>query len=305
MVLYINYRDIVKNIIEVEVEVDLPFRGEGWELKKSVWVDRCSAKSSDSRHFWDSHECLMKCFIKDWNMIKVLPRVHQLITRADEEVLNKTQTWEQELEEIEHVLKEDYPRLFNVFRHYSGLDGERGQAFTIQENKFKKFVHDCDLINSGSNSEAYDQMFIAVNFEADKKSADSIANDDRSFMRFEWLEAVIRMSIIRWGQICPDVSDCVKLFVSKSLQRIEPIEICDQSPNHFRNKRMLNHKIDELLRSNLTVLKAVFEFYRGSADNKRAMAETMDMKDWNKMIIDLNLTEMGLSLVYQLHFHSE
>lgn len=303
MMLYINYRDKVKN--GVEVEVGLPFRGEGWKLKNSVWVDRCSAMNSDSRHFWDSHECLMKCFTTEWNMIKVLPRVHQLIARADEEVRNKAQTWEQELEEVEHVLKENYPRLLTVFRYYSGLDGERGQAFSIQENKLKKFVRDCGLVHSGSNSEAYDQMFVAVNYEADKKSKDSIANSDRSFVRFEWLEAVIRMSIIRWGQICPDVSECVKLFVSKSLQIIEPSEICDQSPNRFRNKRMFNHKIDELLKSNLTVLKAVFEFYRGSADNKRAMAATMDMKDWNKMIIDLNLTEMGLSLVYQLHFQSE
>jgi hypothetical protein len=231
-------------------------------------------------------------------MIKILPRVESLIKRSDAEVKNKTQDWTEELQEIGDVLKENYSRLYNVFRYYAAVEGERGQAFCIQENCFKMLVHNCELIHEGATSEDYDTMFIAVNFEADKKSADSIANDDRSIMRFEWLEAVLRMSILRYGDTYTDVSDCVKMFVKNSLDKIDPIEICDMSPNHFRDKRMYNHKVDELLRPNLTVLKAIFEFFRGSGDPKRAkMAKTLDMKDWTNLVQQLDLTEMGLSLV--------
>jgi hypothetical protein len=52
MMLYINYRDVLKEVVVVEEVSLLPFRGEGWSLKKSVFTERCSGKNSDSRDFW-------------------------------------------------------------------------------------------------------------------------------------------------------------------------------------------------------------------------------------------------------------
>ena len=46
-------------------------------------------------------------------------------------------------------------------------------------------------------SEKFDQMFILVNFEEDKKSIESKANDDRAIVRVEWLEMILRLSLLK------------------------------------------------------------------------------------------------------------
>ena len=60
------------------------------------------------------------------------------------------------------------------------------------------------------------KIFIVVNFEEDKKSAQSIVNEDKALMRFELLECIVRIASEKFCAAAlargeePDISDAVE-----------------------------------------------------------------------------------------------
>jgi hypothetical protein len=291
--LFIEIRDEYKAPIVVVEEYKAPYRGEGWQLENSIWTER--VKESDAKDFWDNDKVYRKCFEKDWAQIINLTRVQKLIKRLDKGVRIENQGIEKEVEEMATVLRDNYKTILNVFRYYASLEGTKGPAFIMQANSFKQFCHDSKL-TEGEKSEAFDQMFILVNFEEDKTTKESSANADKALERMEWLEIVIRCALLKHGDnFETDFSNCIQDFIDKTLPNL-PDEVLQTESNHFRCNRLYNHKVDEMMKANHLVLRAIFHQYKGSTDAKRGeSAKTMDMKDWNQMVKDLNLFQLGLS----------
>lgn len=74
-------------------------------------------------------------------------------------------------------------------------------------------------------------------------------NDDEALMRFEWLEALVRISIAKYiqdKQMTNDISEAVGLFCKEHLHRLPPEATLDT--NEFRRNRLYNEEVDGLLK---------------------------------------------------------
>ena len=59
------------------------------------------------------------------------------------------------------------------------------------------------------------KIFIVVNFEADKTTTQADINEDKALMRYEFLEALVRMAHARFKGDIDDVSECVDALLER------------------------------------------------------------------------------------------
>ena len=48
-----------------------------------------------------------------------------------------------------------------------------------------------------------DTLFIVANYQPDKKDPSVAVNDEHALMRFEFVEAVVRLAVAKFGKVCP------------------------------------------------------------------------------------------------------
>ena len=101
------------------------------------------------------------------------------------------------------------------------------------------------------SSGALNSMFIAINHEDEDAMTEQEQqeNDDNALMRFEWIEAIVRMAIAKFIQdknMTEDVSDAVNLLCMYHLSTIPPEAIVNS--NEFRRDRFYNEEMDACLR---------------------------------------------------------
>lgn len=53
-----------------------------------------------------------------------------------------------------------------------------------------------------------DTLFIVANYQPDKKDPSVAVNDEHALMRFEFLEAVVRLAVAKYGKVSLLVSYC-------------------------------------------------------------------------------------------------
>lgn len=47
-----------------------------------------------------------------------------------------------------------------------------------------------------------DTLFIVANYQPDKKDPSVAVNDEHALLRFEFLEAVVRLAVAKYGKVC-------------------------------------------------------------------------------------------------------
>lgn len=47
-----------------------------------------------------------------------------------------------------------------------------------------------------------DTLFIVANYQPDKKDPSVAVNDEHALMRFEFLEAIVRLAVAKYGKVC-------------------------------------------------------------------------------------------------------
>lgn len=47
-----------------------------------------------------------------------------------------------------------------------------------------------------------DTLFIVANYQPDKKDPSVAVNDEHALMRFEFLEAFVRLAVAKYGKVC-------------------------------------------------------------------------------------------------------
>jgi hypothetical protein len=78
-------------------------------------------------------------------------------------------------------------------------------------------------------------------------------------MRFEFIEAIVRAAILKYGKgvFTVDVGEAVtKIFVDNILPCLTPYS--SLWPNDFRETRLYTEECDNLLKSHEIVLKAIY-----------------------------------------------
>lgn len=87
-------------------------------------------------------------------------------------------------------------------------------------------------------------IFVLVNFEEDKRSAQSEVNEDKALMRHEFLEAIVRMAVKKHSREIPDVSDCVNKFLVDMMTHADPVAKIDA--DIFRRERLYREEVEQV-----------------------------------------------------------
>ncbi|KAK3236710.1 hypothetical protein CYMTET_53166 [Cymbomonas tetramitiformis] len=137
-----------------------------------------------------------------------------------------------------------------------------------------------DASSKNCKMSACDNIFVAVNYEekhtnltaaeerAQKKLAEE--NDDRALMRFEFIEAIVRLAIAKHGMKVEtdDASESVDMLVERHLiPSLCPESVLD--PNTFREKRLYFEEMDIVFTEHCALFQAVFDLYTKKGCKKR------------------------------------
>jgi hypothetical protein len=90
---------------------------------------------------------------------------------------------------------------YSTFLYYASGGND---PYHMPLNAFTSFLDDCAIPEPDSLSikrSDCDTIFIVCNFQPDKKSRDVAVNDEHALMRFEFMEAVVRLGELglSWG----------------------------------------------------------------------------------------------------------
>eukprot|EP00955_Chlamydomonas_euryale_P016509 176366-Chlamydomonas_euryale.AAC.1 len=106
------------------------------------------------------------------------------------------------LAETYAVLKQYYKQWYAAFMFYAGT-GSGSDPYHMPLNSFTQFLDDCCIADSESQfikRSDCDTIFIVCNFQPDKKSAEAAVNLENALMRYEFLEALCRAGLAKYGK---------------------------------------------------------------------------------------------------------
>ncbi len=92
------------------------------------------------------------------------------------------------------MLKAHYHQLYGAFVYYASLGS--GDPYHMPLNAFTTFLEEAGVPDNDSPNvkrSDCDTIFIMCNFQPDKKSPDVAVNNENAMMRFEFLEALVRI----------------------------------------------------------------------------------------------------------------
>ncbi|PNH02618.1 hypothetical protein TSOC_011369, partial [Tetrabaena socialis] len=134
--------------------------------------------------------------------------------------------------------------VFGAFVYYAA--GGSGDPYHMSLNAFTTFLDDCLIADSDSQyckRSDCDTIFIVCNFQPDKKSAEATVNMENAMMRYEFLEAIVRLAIAKYGkgQVTDDLPTAVAMMIEKNIiPHLVPGAVLNS--NTFRNERLYNEE---------------------------------------------------------------
>lgn len=100
------------------------------------------------------------------------------------------------LKEIHAIIKGSYQKFVSAFVYYSSTGG--GDPYHMSLNSFTSFLDDCEIPDHESSAikrSDCDTIFIVANFIMDKKAKENAVNNEQALMRFEFMEAIVRIGV--------------------------------------------------------------------------------------------------------------
>lgn len=248
---------------------------DSFNLDDSVFAPR--KKESASKDYYDSEAVLRRAFRKDWGRVASKHSIQELVRRSG--------GGHGELEEVRRVVESQYKLLSDAFDFYSARStGDSCMTY----HSYLEMLHDCSIIDESSREmrrQHAELIFTVVNMEEDGGSAEGTANADRALMRFELLEAVLRLGIAKYLQsgATHDVSDSVTMLCERNIQPGlgRNRELFDS--NEFRRTRLYSREVHLVFKRYLPVLRALFKAY---AQPKRSVKKGVRLaqSEWIRML---------------------
>lgn len=263
-----------------------------WTLPDSIFAPRKKSES-DSHDFWDSSKVKARALECDWTRLCKEQRFWKFIEKNDDDA-KSPEAVNAEMNEIKDVFLKRYGMLLRMFDYFCLIAGAVGKAaFAVSENSYTKMLNDTHVPDAHCSIEDCGKIFIVVNFETDKKSADADVNEDKALMRHEMLECLVRIAVAKFNHEIPDVSDCVeKLFVEHFDKHLPPEATHD--PDAFRNERLYNEEVDVMLTSHARPLRMIYDKY--SMLNPLQGKARFGIEEWQALCNDTKLVSGDLTM---------
>jgi len=275
---------------EIKVEVKEP-----WSLPKSIFRER--TKVCDSKGFFDSQKVEDAVFENDWANLTAKEKFTSAMAR---EAKNSDQklTEEKNLALIKDMIKKKHKLLRKAFMFYAGMGS--GDPFCLGLNSYTSFLEESNIPDRDSKQckrSDCDTLYIVANFST-KDAPQSEGNSDNALARFEFIEAMIRLAVAKYGKgvATNEVSDAIQMILS---QNVEPNLklVANLDPNDFRKDRLYTEECDDLFRKHEKVLRALYSRYRQVPKSGGVRPKMLDIGGWEIMADDLNLISDEFTLL--------
>jgi len=256
------------HVDKVQAAVAAPASARAWHLDFSIFGPR--RFESDAKDYYDNDRLFTNQLEIDWTRVVTKKRFLKLIASSDEEGYSGL---EEEMKEIKESLSKNYEVFSRAFRYFCLTGNAIGEGcYSMPLNQYTAFLADCEIPLKGSKAckmSDLDTIFIATNFEEEKKGELAEENDDNSLMRFEFIEVIVRISLARFGKGVEtnDASEAVDLLCNRLIQP----NLCAEAvldPNAFRHERLYNERVADTFERFETLLRAIYELERHKGKGK-------------------------------------
>ncbi|KAK3259440.1 hypothetical protein CYMTET_31563, partial [Cymbomonas tetramitiformis] len=268
-----------------------------WVLETSLYKRR--ARECDSRMFYDTPKVFAKKLEKDFDnaLAKVaFPKavVRTMISKGRPKPREGSDTPRPEpkyasmedididmvMKEVKGVFKEHYDIISRLYTYYSITGGGTGAgAFSMKLNAWSRFIKDCDIIDPKSErckSQDIDTAFVATNFEEGDNDDLNDDNDDQALMRFEFIEILTRVAVMKYGHGVKtfDPAEALKMLIEVNvIPNMLPEVLVDA--NTFRRERLYCEGAADVFAKYSTGIIACYCFYKA-----RDAAKIMGLEHW-------------------------
>lgn len=132
-------------------------------------------------------------FERDWARCCQKDKFTSMISRESKSAKSQKED-KVVIKHVQQILRKHYAAFVSVFVYYSSTGG--GDPYHMSLNSFTTFLDDCEIPDHESSAikrSDCDTIFIVANFITDKKSKDNAVNNEQALMRFEFMEAIVRI----------------------------------------------------------------------------------------------------------------
>ncbi|KAG1678758.1 hypothetical protein FOA52_012798 [Chlamydomonas sp. UWO 241] len=278
-------------------DVELAPTREPWSLPNSIFKPR--TKETDAKAFFDTDACEEKMFEKDWGRATAKEKFTGMLCRENKSNKSNPKDDKVMLQEVHSVLLQYYKQWYAAFMFYAGC-GSGSDPYHMPLNSFTQFLDDCSIADSESQfikRSDCDTIFIVCNFQPDKKSAEAAVNLENAMMRYEFLEALCRAGLAKYGKgvATDDVALAVRMLLEENVVPNLPASAACV-PNEFREQRLYTEEVDMLFKRHAVLLKAIYSRYRLKPSGGGLRTKVMRLEGWNMMLSDAKLIDSQLTL---------
>ena len=228
-----------------------PRKKDPWSLAKSVF-----------RGYRDETKGLSKrAFEADWKRFSA--KIERLVKDPEE------------VDAVKDILAENAKLVRDIHRHYSTLS--TGDPFSLASNAFIEFCNGTKITGS-ENCELkdLDTIFIATNY-MQKKDRNI---PERSIVRFQFIEAIVRLAQAKYGQALPQISLAIdKLFSSNIVPFFGASRL-----SHFRHEYLWHSfEVERIFGDHMEGLLKSYKEYAGKQTIAAGGARGLSLQEFEML----------------------
>ncbi|DBA81483.1 TPA: hypothetical protein ACH3X1_007263 [Trebouxia sp. C0004] len=267
-----------------------------WTVEQStIWRPRL--READSRGFWDTPGCRDRMFQADWARACNKEKFATMMARENK---NSKAPLDDKvaLKEIHDTVRQHYELINSAFTFYP--TGTSADVFHMGLNNFTGMLEDCKISDADSQyvrRSDCDTLFIVANYQPDKKDPSVAVNDEHALMRFEFLEAIVRLAVAKYGkaQQTESVATAVQMLCEQNLMPgVRAVALT--APNTFRTERLYTEEVDLLYKKHLVLLKAIYTAFRRAPNGGGLRLKVLRMDSWLGLLEAGHLLDADLGL---------
>eukprot|EP00941_MAST-03F_sp_MAST-3F-sp1_P000085 g85.t1 len=189
-----------------------------------------------------------------------------------------------DLQDLKNSAARHFKEVLHLFKEFSGFAA--GETSSISFTEFAHFIHRCRVMDVVAEQATIKRIFKEANFEP---VVDNL-NPDGAFNRAEFLEALLRCSIVKFGGL-RNLTEVTPTEALESLMQEKLLPYVDS--NFTEAKEALSQpELQALCYDNFDRLQAAFYKYCAldkSQDQKAHQLGTMNIGEWHQVLEDAGL----------------
>lgn len=292
----------------MEREVPPPPRPP-WKMLKSVFAPR--QKECDAKAFFDTDSLARKTFETDWARCNAKEKFASMLQREAKATGRDDQSPSDQVKALAAVVHSMHGYITSTFMYYAGVSG--AAVNHLQLNNYTQWLDDTNVPDNESKAckrSDLDTLFIMSNFtDKQQKEQEGGVNNENSLMRFEFIEALTRIAVAKYGRgyVVPQQQEgggsgrplslpeaFEHLMSSNMLPNLPPEALLDR--NEFRRTRLYFEEVDDVLKKHRAFLTHAYNSRRIRDLRSGLRPKTMKLEHWQALMDDCLLVDRELTM---------